>query len=34
VNATAFEFISTQGQIGEIHAFMRRLPDVLGSISS
>jgi hypothetical protein len=34
VNATAFEFISTQGQIGEIHAFMRRLPDVLASISS
>ena len=29
VSATAFEFISTTGQIGEVRAFMRRLPDAL-----
>ena len=29
VNATAFEFISTTGQIGEVRDFMRRLPHAL-----
>lgn len=29
VSATAFEFISTAGQIGEVHAFVRRLRDLL-----
>ena len=29
VSATAFEFISTTGQIGEVRAFMGRLLDVL-----
>ena len=29
VSPTAFEFISTTAQIGDIHVFMRRLPDVL-----
>ena len=29
VSATAFEFISTTGQIGEVRAFMARLPDLL-----
>jgi hypothetical protein len=29
VSATAFEFISTTAQIGEVRAFMRRLPDAL-----
>src|SRR6185436_3356622 len=29
VSATAFEFISTTGQIGQVRAFMRRLPDAL-----
>ena len=29
VSATAFEFIATTGQIGEIRAFMERLPDAL-----
>ena len=30
VSATAFEFISTTGQIGEVRAFMGKLLDVLG----
>jgi hypothetical protein len=30
VSATAFEFISTTGQIGEVRAFMAKLPDALG----
>jgi hypothetical protein len=30
VSATAFEFISTTGQIGEVRAFMEKLLDVLG----
>ncbi len=29
VSATAFEFISTSAQIGDIRTFMRKLPDVL-----
>jgi hypothetical protein len=29
VSATAFEFISTTGQIGQIRAFMQTLPDTL-----
>ena len=29
VSATAFEFISTTGQIGKVRAFMRKLPDAL-----
>jgi hypothetical protein len=34
VNATAFAFIATKDQIGEIRAFMRRLPDLLTWASS
>ena len=30
ISATAFEFISTTGQIGEVRAFMARLLDDLG----
>jgi len=30
VSATAFEFISTTGQIGQVRAFMGKLLDVLG----
>jgi hypothetical protein len=30
VSATAFEFISTTGQIGEVRAFMGKLLDALG----
>ena len=30
VSATAFEFISTTGQIAEVRAFMAKLPDALG----
>ena len=29
VSPTAFEFISTAAQIGDVHVFMRKLPDVL-----
>jgi hypothetical protein len=29
VSPTAFEFISTAAQIGDVRAFMRKLPDVL-----
>ena len=29
VSATAFDFISTAAQIGDIRTFMRKLPDVL-----
>jgi hypothetical protein len=29
VSSTAFEFIWTAAQIGDIHLFMRKLPDVL-----
>ena len=31
ISATAFEFISTTGQIGEVRAFMAKLPDTLSS---
>jgi hypothetical protein len=31
VNQTAFEFISTTAQIGDIRVFMRTLPGVLSS---
>ena len=29
VSSTAFDFISTAAQIGDIRSFMRKLPDIL-----
>jgi hypothetical protein len=29
VSATEFDFVSTAAQIGEVHSFLRKLPDLL-----